>query len=152
MGVQLTSQTENHIRTICQSVNEFHGVEIFRIRQRFIYCRLSGSEIRLFATDEAGRAEGYHPLEPNSEMTIIVNEAKSVTEEIHAALARCTGFNYWFEISSAGEMTGSFYYAWCNFEHKRKVTAYDCLHIPEKEIEDAKRKFGEHSALFRSIY
>jgi phage terminase large subunit len=151
-GVQLTGQTENYIRTICQAVNDFHGAEIFRIRQRFIRCLLSGSEIRMFATDEAGKAEGYHPLEPNSEMTIIVNEAKTVAEEIFGALRRCTGYNYWFNISSAGEPSGSFYKAYINWPHKTRVTAYDCPHISREEIEDARVTLGEHSALFRSIY
>lgn len=151
-GVQLTSQTENYLSSLCRKINEFHGCEIFKIRQRFIKCLLSGSEIRLFATDEAGRAEGYHPLEPNAEMTIIVNEAKSVSEEIHGALRRCTGFNYWFEISSSGEPHGSFHKAFTNWSNVRRITAYDCSHISRSEIEEAKRDLGENSALFRSIY
>jgi len=151
-GVQLTGQTENYIASLARKVNDFHGCEIFRIRQRFIKCMLSGSEIRLFATDEAGKAEGYHPLEPNAEMTIIVNEAKSVVPEIHGALRRCTGYNYWFEISSAGEPSGDFYKAYCNWKHTRRVTSYDCPHISKDEIEQAKVDLGESSALYRSIY
>lgn len=151
-GVQLTGQTENYIASLARKVNEFHGAEIFRIRQRYIKCLLSGSEIRLFATDEAGKAEGYHPLEPGAEMTIIVNEAKSVVPEIHGALRRCTGFNYWFEISSAGEPSGDFYKAYTNWKHTKRVTSYDCPHISKSEIEQAKIDLGETSALFRSIY
>jgi len=151
-GVQLTGQTENYIASLCRKVNDFHGCEIFRIRQRYIKCMLSGSEIRLFATDEAGKAEGYHPLEPNAEMTIIVNEAKSVVPEIHGALRRCTGYNYWFEISSAGEPAGDFYKAYTNWKNTRRVTSYDCPHISKDEIEQAKIDLGENSALFRSIY
>ena len=151
-GVQLTGQTENYIASLCRKVNEFHGCEVFRIRQRYIKCMLSGSEIRLFATDEAGKAEGYHPLEPNAEMTIIVNEAKSVVPEIHGALRRCTGFNYWFEISSAGEPSGDFYKAYTNWKYTNRVTAYDCPHISKDEIEQAKIDLGESSALYRSIY
>ena len=151
-GVQLTGQTENYIAALARKVNDYHGCEIFRIRQRYIKCLLSGSEIRLFATDEAGKAEGYHPLEPNAEMCIIVNEAKSVVPEIHGALRRCTGFNYWFEISSAGEPSGDFYKAYCNWKHTKRITAYDCTHISRSEIEQAKSDLGESSALFRSIY
>lgn len=151
-GTQLTSQTENYIKNICQRVNDFHGTEIFRIRQRFIKCRLTGSEIRMFATDEAGRAEGYHPIEPGAEFTIIINEAKTVSEEIHGALKRCTGYNYWFEISSAGEPSGSFYKAFTTWKHVKRISAYDCPHISSSEIEEAKKELGEHSALFRSIY
>src|SRR5204863_301163 len=110
-GTQLTSQTEPYIKDLCEKVNSFFGTEIYRIRQRYIKCLLTGSEIRLFATDEKGRAEGYHPMDTDSEMAIIVNEWKSVDDEITKALRRCTGFNYWLGISSAGEDSGAFYRA-----------------------------------------
>ena len=92
-GVQLSAQTENYIRTLANRVNTFYqkvyGCDIFKVNQRYIKCRLTGSEIRLFATDEEGKAEGYHPLEPNAAMAIIINEAKSVAKEIYQALWRC---------------------------------------------------------------
>lgn len=149
-GVQLTSQTEGYIRTLCQAVNEYHGEEIFRIRQRFITCNLSGSEIRLFATDEAGKAEGYHPMDPDAEMMIVVNEGKSVSEEIHGALRRCTGYNYWIEVSTPGEPSGFFYKAAQHWPNVRYVSTYDCPHLSKDEVEEDKRDLGEHSALFRS--
>ena len=108
-GTQLTAQTETYIRDLAESINKVMGVEIFRIRQRYIKCRKSGSEIRMFATDEKGKAEGYHPIVPGAEMAIIVNEGKSVTEDIHGALRRCTGYNYWLEVSTPGEPKGFFY-------------------------------------------
>lgn len=151
-GVQLTSQTESYIKSLAEKVNKYFGAEIFLIRQRFIKCLLSGSEIRMFATDEAGKAEGYHPIEPNREMAIIVNEAKSVSEEIHAALRRCTGYNYWLEISSTGEPKGFFYRAFCEWPHTMRVTSYECPHISKDEIEKDKIDLGENSALFRSIH
>lgn len=150
-GVQLTAQTENHIRDLALLINAKHGCEIFRIRQRYIKCLLSGSEIRLFATDEKGKAEGYHPW-GTGEMCIIVNEGKTVTDDIHSALKRCTGFNYWLEVSSAGEPSGFFYNAATTWKNVRRVTAYDCPHISPEEIEADKIELGEHSPLFRSIY
>lgn len=149
-GTQLTSQTEPAIRRLCEKVNEFFGMEYFKIRQRFITCRLSGSEIRMFATDEAGKAEGYHPIVPNGEMAILVNEGKSVSEEIHSALKRCTGFNYWLEYSSPGEPIGSFYKFFTNWKHTLRVTSFDCPHLSEEEREEDKIELGEHSALYRS--
>lgn len=149
-GTQLTSQTEPAIRRLCEFVNAFFGMEYFRIRQRYIVCRLTGSEIRMFATDEAGKAEGYHPIKPGAEMAILVNEGKSVSEEIHNALRRCTGFNYWLEYSSPGEPVGFFYRAFTTWKHTLRVTSYDCPHLSREEIEDDKRDLGEHSALFRS--
>ena len=149
-GIQLTSQTEGYIRSLCQIVNEYHQCEIFRIRQRYITCRLSGSEIRLFATDEAGKAEGYHPMDPNAEMLICVNEGKSVHEDIHGALRRCTGYNYWLEISTPGEPNGFFYNAFKNWPNVRVVSTFDCPHLNKEEVEEDKRDLGEHSALYRS--
>lgn len=149
-GTQLTSQTEPYINDLCKKVNAFFGQEVFRIRQRYIKCLLTGSEIRMFATDEAGRAEGYHPMDPNREMAIIVNEGKSVTEDIHRALRRCSGFNYWLEVSSTGEPKGYFYTAATTWKHVRYITSYECPHISQAEIEEDKKLDGEHSAFFRS--
>ena len=149
-GTQLTAQTENPLRELCQMVNNFHGVEIFRIRQRYIKCMLSGSEIRLFATDEKGRAEGYHPIVPGAAMAIVVSEGKTVTDDIHNALRRCTGFNYWLEVSTPGEPKGFFYRAFTTWTNTCRVTTYECPHLSMDELEEDKREWGEHSALFRS--
>lgn len=165
-GTQLTSQTENAIRNMCENVNKMFGCEYIRIRQRYYKCRGSGSEIRLFATDEAGKAEGYHPMVPGAEMAIIVSEGKSVNDEIHQALRRCTGYNYWIEVSTPGASKGFFYKIandWLNVELKDipkvitkpgnysiRVTSYDCSHLPIGDIEEDKKDFGEHSAIFRS--
>lgn len=149
-GTQLTSQTENYIKDLAHKINEAMGEEVLRVRQRYIFCRWSGSEIRMFATDEEGKAEGYHPLDPNAEMCLIVNEAKSVTEEIHKALKRCTGFNYWLEVSSPGEPKGFLYHAFTTWPNARRITSYDCPHISLSEINDDKVLYGESSAYFRS--
>lgn len=152
-GNQLTAQTENYIRSLAEAVNKKMGQEYFRVRQRYIRCNLSGSEIRMFATDEAGKAEGYHPVTPVAEMAIIVNEAKSVAPEIFEALSRCTGYNYWLEVSTPGVPSGHFYRSITDSRLgfiTRKVTAYDCSHISIEEIERDKVDHGEHSAIFRS--
>lgn len=149
-GVQLTSQTENYIKRLAEKVNTFYGQTIFKIRQRFIYCSLTGSEIRLFATDEEGKAEGYHPLEPNKEFAIIVNEAKTVAPEIFRALRRCTGYNYFIEVSTPGEPSGDFHRHFNSWKNTRRVTYFDCPHLSEIDYEEDKKEFGEHSALFRS--
>ena len=167
---QLNSQTESYIRTLCFSINtwfeEQFGHDIFIIRKGHIICKATGSEIKMFATDDAGKAEGYHPWNdyPGAEMALIMNEAKTVIEEIFAAFRRCTGFNYWLEVSSPGQTSGHFYntvkrsITWEEGYQRgkpftKKVTAYDCpFHISKSEIEDAKEELGEHSPLFRSIY
>lgn len=153
-GTQLTSQTENYIKSLCEAINEYHQQPIFRIRQRYIKCNLSGSEIRLFATDEAGKAEGYHPLEPDAKMLIIVNEAKSVSEDIFGALRRCTGFTHWLNVSTPGEPSGSFYRACTKpaLGYKfRRVACFDCPnHLSEEGRKADEEELGRNSALYRS--
>lgn len=150
-GVQLTAQTENYIRTLANRINEYFGQTIFKVNQRFIKCLLTGSEIRMFATDEEGKAEGYHPLEPGAEMAIIVNEAKSVRKEIFNALKRCTGFNYWLNVSTPGEPYGEFYKSFINWDNSIRVDTFMCpAHLSSSERELEKIELGEHSALYRS--
>lgn len=155
-GVQLTAQTENYISALCNAVNNHYKdeqgrpVRIFKITKRFIRCLKSGSEIRMFATDEAGKAEGYHPLEPNSEMAIIVNEAKSVAPDIFGALSRCTGYNYWLNVSTPGEPMGDFHDSFYNWANARRVTAFDCPHLGKDHIDEVARKYGLASAIYRS--
>lgn len=151
-GAQLESQTENYIKSLAENTNKMLGRNIFRIRQRYIRCNLTGAEIRLFATDEPGKAEGYHPLEAGAEMMIVINEAKSIAEDIFQALTRCTGFNYWVEVSSPGEPKGHFHdVAWSTFKHKRRVTAFDCPHLGDEHIESNRLMYGENHPVYRSM-
>lgn len=154
---QVTSQTEPSIKALAHNVNrvmkDMLGIEEFIvINQRYITCPILGSEIKLFATDEAGRAEGFHPWEKDSEMVLVMNEAKSIEEEIFGALTRCTGYNIWLEISSPGRATGHFYES-CTSGHMDVdyVRADECSHISDKNLEKAKRTFGENSAIYRSM-
>lgn len=149
-GTQLTSQTEPYIKDLAEKVNNYFGHEVFRIRQRYIKCLQTGSEIRLFATDEAGKAEGYHPIDADSEMAIIENEAKSISPEINQALRRCSGFNYWLKVSSAGPPAGHLYEAFKRWKHTRRVTSYDCPHVSKEEIQEDLETDGQHSVFFRS--
>lgn len=149
-GTQLTSQTETYIKALAERINERMGIEIFRVRQRYIKCRKTGSEIRMFATDEAGKAEGYHPLDPGAEMCIIINEGKSIAPEIYQALRRCSGYNYWIEVSSPGEPNGDFYESYKLYKHNRRITSFDCPNISADEILEDKIRYGEHSAYYRS--
>lgn len=153
-GVQLTNQTEAYIKSLGDKINrwaiEHYGQAILKINKRHIVCNLSGSEILLFATDQGEMAEGYHPLEPNSEMAIIVNEAKSVKKEIFDALRRCTGYNYWINVSTPGEPIGQFFESWERWPNRKRVTYFDCPHQSEEEFEEDRRTMGEHDPLFRS--
>jgi len=153
-GVQLTNQTEAYISGLCEKINNWAiqnlGAPILKVNKRHIVCHLSGSEIILFATDEEGKAEGYHPLEPNAEMAIIVNEAKSVAPEIFRALKRCTGFNYLIYVSTPGAPLGDFHNAFNDWPHKRRVTFFDCPHQSREEFDADLKELGEYSPYFRS--
>lgn len=150
---QLSTQTERHIANLANHVNNYcvaqFGEPILNVRQRRITCTKSGSEVFLFATDEAKKAEGYHP-ETGREMAIIVNEAKSVTPDIFDALGRCGGYNYWLNVSTPGEPKGFFYNSYRNWEHKRKITYHDCPHLSELLFEEEKKAGGLYNPVFRS--
>ncbi len=153
-GTQLSTQTEHYIATLAREVNawcvQHIGYEILKVRKRHIYCVRSGSVIHMFATDEGEKAEGHHPTAPGCEMAILVNEAKSVSVEIFNALRRCTGYNYWINISSPGEPQGPFYKSYINWPNRRRISYFDCPHQSPDEFEEDRRELGEHSALFRS--
>jgi hypothetical protein len=169
---QLESQTQNYIRTLCFSINNWcreAGIvgeeeqDIFLVKKDHIVCSLTHSEIKMFVTDDPGRAEGFHPFPdyPQGELMILINEGKTVKDNIFEALSRCT-FNRWIEISSSGEAAGHFYNSFRNsrdwrdgyrkFEYfSRVVTSYDCLsHKAMETIEADKREYGENSFIFRS--
>lgn len=149
-GPQLTTQTERYIRNLCEKINKFWNNKIFKITQRNIKCLLSGSEIILFATDEAGRAEGYHPIEPGRKLVLIANECKSIKDDIFSALGRCTGYTHYLMVSSPGEPKGDFYWAFCNWPHKKVVTSRDCPHLSEDDRIQDELKYGKASAYYRS--
>jgi len=107
--------------------------------------------------------EGYHPFpdHPGAEMCIAINEAKSVDDAIFNAMRRCTGFSVWLEVSSPGRAFGHFFTrvsesrqwedGYCAGKgFTRRITAYDCPHIPVSEIEEAKGELPDW--LFNSIY
>lgn len=169
---QLKNQTQNYIRTLAAAINTkleamglvMPGKKALIIKRDHIVCTLTGSEIIMFVTNEEGRGEGYHPFpdNPKSRVTIIVNEAKTVPDIIFGALRRCT-FTRFIMVSSPGTMGGYFY----NFIQRarawrdgyelgkpiyRRITAYDCDHIPNVSIEEAIEEMGESHPLFRSMY
>lgn len=152
---QLDTQTEKYVRLICHTINNYHdGIEVFDIKQRRIRCNITGSEISLYATDDEGKAEGYHPVEPGRALAIVINEAKTVKDEIFEALTRCTGFTHWVEVSSPGKPDGHFYRKWHSDRSAVKkihVVSDDCIHLgltyKERLIED----YGENHYLYRSM-
>lgn len=158
-GAQLDRQTGRAIRHLCDQVNALHGAKLWEIKYRDYTFRASSepgapeSKIYMYATDEAGKAEGYHPSVVGGMFAYIVDEAKTVSDEIFQAVERCNGKSHWMNVSSPGQPLGFFYNAYCSSRWwNRKVTAYDCSHIKEDEIASAREQFGEASPVFRSAY
>lgn len=109
-----------------------------------------------FSTDDPGKAEGWHPKTgPDTDpVMIIVDEAKTVTDEIFTAFDRCTRrFQVW--TSSPGAPRGQFY----DSHHKRamhyhviKARSRDCLHIPREKIDRDRAHYGPDSPIFLSMH
>ncbi len=153
---QLKTQTEPHINRICESANKRFGQRVFHSINHYKAVPSLGSQIKLFATDEAGKAEGEHP-DFGGRMAILVNEAKSIKAEIWDALSRCSGFSHWIEVSSPGDDSGQFFdeyqealmiknvYPYAlrpGLPYARKITCDDCPHITQAQ-KDAIHKRGD---------
>jgi len=173
-GNQLDNQTGAHIDRLCAKANAVFG-PLWKINYRYYEFKHTGelgqpmpSKLKLFATDEAGKAEGYHPVDAGKKMAIFTSETKSIPEEITNALERCTGFTHRVDASSPGAAAGYFYNT-CSAALPReqiedikslssvqtilyKVTAYQCSHISESEIERIASKLpgGKKSMVFQS--
>lgn len=109
-----------------------------------------------FSTDDAGRAEGWHPKigADDDPVFIIVDEAKTVPDAVFEAFDRCTRvMQLW--VSSPGAPRGQFYDSFhANASHHwtRKVTSEECPHIdPAKRARDLE-KYGEDHPLYRSMH
>ena len=173
-GNQLDNQTGAHIDRLCSKANAVFG-KLWKINYRYYEFQHTGelgqpmpSKLKLFATDEAGKAEGYHPVDAGKKMAIFTSETKSIPEDITSALERCTGFTHRVDASSPGLPTGYFYNT-CMAGIPRpeltdiksldstqvilyKVTAYQCAHITHSEIERIASKLpgGKENVVFKS--
>lgn len=168
-GVQLDNQTEQYIRMLCVKANQLFG-DIWKVNYRYYECLATGSPIILYATDEAGKAEGYHPFDTDAKMALFESEAKTVADDIDIAMSKCTGYTHRVLVSTPGLPMGHFY-NYCSTAINRSglknsldvgptdwiqyhVTAYDCSHIKPNDIERGKRDLpgGETGSAFQSQY
>lgn len=175
-GVQLDRQTNRYIEQLCRSANIKFGYEGWKINYRHYEFRADPTDeevkstIELFATDEPGRAEGWHPVSYNSQLAIFTSESKSVDDSIFQAFARCTGFTKRVDVSTPGLPMGHFFdrcsqasntytpgAGWLHSDVNRgwlqyHITAYDCPHISKDYIEQCANDYGGYSsALFKSM-
>jgi phage terminase large subunit len=105
-----------------------------------------------FTTDEPARAEGHHSNR-HSPLLVIVDEAKSVDNEIFQAFDRCS-YNVLLLVSSPGLKQGRFYDAFTQHREQFLMTMQvgltDCPHISGERIQDVIDTYGEHSPFTRS--
>jgi hypothetical protein len=109
-----------------------------------------------FSTDDAYKFEGFHGGESGC-LLVILDEAKSIPDEIYDAVERCRrGTRQFMKLvmSSPGGSTGKFYEAFrkpSKFSRLHVATAYDCSHMPKKEIADyIERNGGVENPLVKS--
>lgn len=156
---QVKYQTEPSIEDLIKEVNNKFG-KVFKSVQFHHVIPDLGSEIKLFATDDPGHAEGYHAWGDGG-VCRIVNEAKTVNEDIFAAMDRWTGITHNVLISSPGKKSGYLYKRAIDAiiapkplelgkYHLRKVTAMECPHIPQAHVAKMIHEHGENSPLVQS--
>jgi len=108
-----------------------------------------GSRILGFSTDDPGKFEGWH----NENLLVILDEAKSIPDQIFEAVERCQPSRRVY-LSSPGGCQGEFYRS---FNERRQfhgchvVTASDCPHIKREWVEQQIAKYGENHPLVRSM-
>jgi phage terminase large subunit len=155
-GEQLDTQAQRYIKRLCEKINSLYsadlGMEVFEIKYRQIFNKVTGAYIDMFATDQPGKAEGRHPIAINRDMSIFVDEAKTVEDEIFKALDRCTGATRRVDISSPGDTSGYFFEICTHPETPyfiRKVPASECPHLDQREIDWKIKKYGLHDPYIR---
>ena len=156
---QLKLQTFKPIIDYAERINEMLGFEVFTIREFYIMNNLTGSELVGRVTNVPGRVEGFHPFQTprNCKMAVIVNEAKTIEDDVYASFTRFTGYSHWIQVSSPGRKSGQFY-RMCSMATdqecslgvpwKRHVSAFECSHIPLSKIEHVRKLHGEDSYIY----
>lgn len=169
-GFQLDNQTDVYINGLCLSANKKFGRTVWKCNYRYYECLDTGSPMALFATDEPGKAEGFHPIAFGKKLALFESEAKTVPDEIHNAQSRCSGYTHRVLVSTPGVSSGHMFEIdstaidrkmledWSTLRGlnyiKYHVTAYDCSHIPKTVLEYDKVNLpgGETGFQFRSQY
>jgi len=111
----------------------------------------TGGLIVAYVTDTSDRVEGFHGS-PEAPLLVIVDEAKSVPEQIFQGLDRC-GYQALIYCSSGGLMQGTFF----GSQTKNKASFHcvaaglkDCPHISQEKVDRILEKWGENHPFTRS--
>lgn len=104
-----------------------------------------------FATDSGAKFEGFHAY-PGRPLLIIIDEAKTVADDIFVAADRCQPTMLLY-ISSPGASFGRFADAFKENSrfNKFEIGLKDCPHITPAFIEQMKDQYGEDSDIYQSM-
>ena len=115
----------------------------------------NGSRCIGFSTNDPGKFEGHHALDhEKSPLLMILDEAKTIPDEIYQATERCQPTRLLL-MSSPGKPSGFFYEA-CEgkYSHLFKrfhIRANDCPHISKDWIKQQADTYGVESSFYRSM-
>lgn len=109
-----------------------------------------------FTVTDAGRFEGWHPKEDASTdpVFIVVDESKTVSEEVFQAIDRC-GPQFQLFVSSPGAPSGQFYRCFKKERElfwTRRVRSVDCPHISDAKRERDAKKYGHDHPVYLSMH
>ncbi|HUA66219.1 MAG TPA: hypothetical protein VME24_10245 [Alphaproteobacteria bacterium] len=119
-----------------------------RIEAESVRCFWEG-----FSTDEAGKFEGHHAGGPDEPLLVIVDEAKTVNDDIFEAIERCKPTRLLIA-SSPGYAEGEFYRSQttrAKFYQTFVQRAAECRHWKQEEMHRLRDKWGEDHPLYRSM-
>ena len=172
-GAQLDRQTCRYIKYLCERLNRKFGLELWILNYRNYKLTFGDgetSEMFCYATDEPGKAEGYHPSRYNAKMAIFASEDKTIPDEINTAMSKCTGYTHRCHVSTPGLPFGHFH-DYCARSIPRDavksvldvqaidwiqyhVTYKDCPHISEAYRQQCIMDLpgGENGAAYKSQF
>jgi phage terminase large subunit len=121
---------------------------------RYVLSTPTGGQIIAFVTKEAGRVEGWHKEDDiDGPLLLILNEVKSMDDDIVSTLmTRCTP-NAVLMVSSCGLKRGYFFKCFTEYRSQWicvQAGLLDCPHIPKDRIEYVKATYGDKHPVTRS--
>jgi phage terminase large subunit len=121
---------------------------------RYLHPNGNTSRIIGYSATDPGRAEGWHAEDhETAPLLMVVDEAKTVADPLFEAISRCQPTRLLIA-SSPGGSSGAFYRAFtkeASMWQKHAVTAFDCPHITQAQIDEVVQRYGEKHPLTRSM-
>jgi len=121
---------------------------------RYLHPNGNTSRIIGYSATDPGRAEGWHAEDHEYHpLLMVVDEAKTVADPLFEAISRCQPTRLLIA-SSPGGTSGAFYRAFtkeASMWSKHAVTAFDCPHITQAQIDEVTQRYGEKHPLTRSM-